>query len=91
MYVLVCLLYIFICYFCIFIVCEKVTCKSSKNNNKRRKYILYIYLSQVGDEASRRVTRGVEDLDFFIGDEAMAQTTPYAVKVRKYIIYLIIG
>jgi len=36
--------------------------------------------AKVGDEASRRVTRGVEDLDFFIGDEAMAQTTPYAVK-----------
>jgi len=36
--------------------------------------------AKVGDEASRRVARGVEDLDFFIGDEAMAQTTPYAVK-----------
>jgi len=38
-------------------------------------------LFQVGDETQRRVTRGVEDLDFYIGDEAMEQKTPYAVKV----------
>jgi len=36
--------------------------------------------AKVGDEAQRRLTRGVEDLDFFIGDEAMEQKTPYAVK-----------
>lgn len=36
--------------------------------------------AKVGDEATRRLTRGVEDLDFFIGDEAMVQTTPYGVK-----------
>jgi len=36
--------------------------------------------AKVGDEAQRRVTRGVEDLDFFIGDEAMEQKAPYAVK-----------
>jgi len=36
--------------------------------------------AKVGDEAQRRLTRGVEDLDFFIGDEAMDQKTPYAVK-----------
>ena len=29
------------------------------------------------------LSRGVEDLDFFIGDEAM-DATGYAVKVRKY-------
>lgn len=36
--------------------------------------------AKVGDEAQRRLTRGVEYLDFFIGDEAMKQKTPYAVK-----------
>jgi hypothetical protein len=36
---------------------------------------------QVGDEAQRRLTRGVEDLDFFIGDEAMEQKNPYSIKV----------
>jgi len=35
--------------------------------------------AKVGDDASRRVTRGVEDLDFFIGDEAM-DAKGYAVK-----------
>ena len=34
----------------------------------------------MGDEAQRRLTRGVEDLDFFIGDEAMEQKNPYSVK-----------
>lgn len=34
---------------------------------------------QVGDE--RRATRGMEDLDFHIGDEAMNVGNPYAVKV----------
>ena len=37
--------------------------------------------AKVGDEASRRVARGVEDLDFYIGDEAMNIGNPYAVKV----------
>jgi len=37
--------------------------------------------AKVGDEASRRLTRGVEDLDFYIGDEAM-DATGYAVKVQ---------
>ena len=38
--------------------------------------------AKVGDEAQRRVARGVEDLDFYIGDEAMSVGSPYAVKVR---------
>ena len=38
--------------------------------------------AKVGDEASRRLARGVEDLDFFIGDEAM-EAKGYAVKVSK--------
>ena len=37
--------------------------------------------AKVGDEATRRLTRGVEDLDFYIGDEAM-DATGYLVKVR---------
>jgi len=37
--------------------------------------------AKVGDDASRRVARGVEDLDFFIGDEAM-DAKGYAVKVN---------
>jgi len=36
--------------------------------------------AKVGDEAQRRLASGVEYLDFFIGDEAMKQKTPYAVK-----------
>ena len=36
--------------------------------------------AKVGDAATRRLARGVEDLDFFIGDEAM-DATGYAVKV----------
>ena len=43
---------------------------------------------QVGDETQRRVTRGVEDLDFYIGDEAMEQKTPYAVKVSFIMGYI---
>lgn len=34
----------------------------------------------MGDQNSRRVTKGVEDLDFFIGDEAF-DASGYAVKV----------
>ena len=39
-----------------------------------------IFAAKVGDDATRRLTRGVEDLDFFIGDEAM-DAKGYAVKV----------
>lgn len=31
-------------------------------------------------KVGERLTRGVEDLDFYIGDEAMEQKTPYAIK-----------
>ena len=37
--------------------------------------------AKVGDAVTRRLARGVEDLDFYIGDEAM-DATGYAVKVR---------
>ena len=40
--------------------------------------------AKVGDEAQRRVARGVEDLDFYIGDEAMNIGNPYAVKVALF-------
>ena len=36
--------------------------------------------AKIGDQAIRRLTKGVEDLDFFIGDEAF-DATGYAVKV----------
>lgn len=35
----------------------------------------------MGDQAQRRVMHGVDDLDFFIGDEAIDKPT-YATKVR---------
>lgn len=36
--------------------------------------------ARVGDQNARRVTKGVEDLDFFIGDEAF-DASGYSVKV----------
>jgi actin-related protein 3 len=39
--------------------------------------------AKVGDQSMRRLCKGVEDLDFFIGDEAM-EATGYAVKVSLY-------
>lgn len=42
--------------------------------------------ARVGDQNSRRVTKGVEDLDFFIGDEAF-DATGYSVKVGDCTIY----
>ena len=39
--------------------------------------------ASVGDKAIQRLGKGVEDLDFFIGDEATSITAKnYAVKVR---------
>lgn len=37
--------------------------------------------AKIGDQAQRRLTQGVDDLDFFIGDEALDKPT-YATKVR---------
>ena len=37
--------------------------------------------AKVVDQAQRRVLRGVDDLDFFIGDEAIDKPT-YATKVN---------
>ncbi len=36
--------------------------------------------AKVGDQAIRRLGKGVEDLDFYIGDEAL-DATSYSVKV----------
>lgn len=36
--------------------------------------------AKVGDNSSMRITKGVEDLDFFIGDEAF-DATGYSIKV----------
>lgn len=36
--------------------------------------------AKVGDQAQRRMTKGVDDLDFFIGDEAIDKPT-YSTKV----------
>lgn len=38
--------------------------------------------SKVGDQASRRLARGIDDLDFLIGDEAL-ESTGYSVKVSQ--------
>lgn len=38
--------------------------------------------AKVVDQAQRRVMKGVDDLDFFIGDEAIEKPT-YATKVLK--------
>lgn len=38
--------------------------------------------AKIGDQNARRLTKGVEDLDFFIGDEAF-ENPGYAVKVVK--------
>lgn len=37
--------------------------------------------AKVGDQAQRRMMKGVDDLDFFIGDEAIDKPS-YATKVR---------
>jgi len=37
---------------------------------------------KVGDQAARRLGKGIEDLDFYIGDEAL-DVPSYSVKVLK--------
>ena len=39
--------------------------------------------AKVGDQAIRRLGKGVEDLDFFIGDEA-TDAANYTVKVQSF-------
>jgi actin-related protein 3 len=38
--------------------------------------------ARIGDQSARRITKGVEDLDFYIGDEAF-DATGYSVKVSQ--------
>lgn len=45
--------------------------------------------AKVGDNSARRVTKGVDDLDFYIGDEAF-EATGYAVKVRILVIFTLL-
>lgn len=54
-------------------------------NNKEPQFIIPSAIAiketaKVGDQSIRRLTKGVEDLDFFIGDEAF-DATGYSVKV----------
>lgn len=44
--------------------------------------------AKVVDQAQRRVLKGVDDLDFFIGDEAIEKPT-YATKVLREILKII--
>jgi len=39
--------------------------------------------AKVGDQTVRRLTKGVEDLDFYIGDEAF-DAKGYSIKVLTY-------
>lgn len=43
--------------------------------------------AKIGDTSSRRLNKGVEDLDFFIGDEAF-DATGYAVKVNAISVFI---
>lgn len=43
--------------------------------------------AKVGDQTVRRLTKGVEDLDFYIGDEAF-DAKGYSVKVPAFLISL---
>lgn len=44
--------------------------------------------SKVGDQASRRLARGIDDLDFYIGDECL-DSNGYSVKVGFLLITLL--
>ena len=44
--------------------------------------------ARVGDTNTRRITKGIEDLDFYIGDEAF-DATGYSVKVNVPFLYVI--
>ena len=70
----------------LFLFCPVRYTKMGFAGNKEPQFIMPSAIAvketaKVGDEAQRRVARGVEDLDFYIGDEAMNIGNPYAVKV----------
>lgn len=58
--------------------------------NKEPQYIIPSAIAikesaKVGDQAARRLGKGIEDLDFFIGDEALeAGNGGYSVKVSFF-------
>lgn len=63
------------CYF-------KIKCKSTEQRLCRLSAGIAIKESaKVGDQAQRRMMKGVDDLDFYIGDEAVDKPT-YSTKVR---------
>lgn len=71
-------------------VCIKFLFRYSKlgyAGNKEPQYIIPSAIAiketaKVGDQAARRLGKGIEDLDFFIGDEALeAGNGGYSVKV----------
>lgn len=43
--------------------------------------------AKVGDQTVRRLTKGVEDLDFYIGDEAF-DAKGYSIKVKLLLLLL---
>ena len=65
-------------------LCHRYT-KLGFAGNKEPQFILPSAIAiresaRIGDQATRRLGKGVEDLDFFIGDEAF-DATGYAIKV----------
>lgn len=69
------------------LICFVRYCKLGFAGNKEPQFIIPSAIAiketaKVGDQAIRRLTKGVEDLDFFIGDEAF-DATGYAVKVSS--------
>lgn len=45
--------------------------------------------AKIGDQAIRRLGRGIDDLDFYIGDEAI-DCTGYSVKVSRIYFYFML-
>jgi len=45
--------------------------------------------AKVGDQTVRRLTKGVEDLDFYIGDEAF-DAKGYSIKVKHLLLLLLL-
>ena len=65
-------------------MCPRYT-KLGFAGNKEPQFILPSAIAiresaRIGDHATRRLGKGVEDLDFFIGDEAF-DATGYSIKV----------
>lgn len=61
---------------------EDLTHSPSGENTASSAGIAIKESAKVGDQAQRRMMRGVDDLDFFIGDEAIDKPS-YATKVES--------